>query len=260
MVMVINKRIIRVFLENKDASNFKYEYLFKTLRSEPVPAGSEPYSVSRFVLEGDDNKDFNVIGVLPDTSMLNVVDESGVRLPIHQVIVTKPVADQLKVKPGDTITIIRKADYRKFSLKVGGIAASYNKSIMMPLAEYNKKFGFPEGSYTSLFSIERLDIPENELNRVISLDDKIAAVRVSMAPMVSLVVFVSAVAFTIALIIIYVVTSMIIEENKSTISLMKIFGYRKKEINSLILNNSTFVVAIGYILGIPLCFATLGGG
>ena len=56
---------------------------------------------------------------------------------------------------------------------------------------------------------------------------------------------------------IYVVTSLTIEENKENISLMKIFGYRKKEVYSLILNSSNFIVVIGYALGIPLLLASL---
>jgi putative ABC transport system permease protein len=70
--------------------------------------------------------------------------------------------------------------------------------------------------------------------------------------------FLATVAFIIGVIVIYVVTSMLVEENKRAISLMKIFGYRKKEINSLILNSSTIVVVIGYIIGIPLILAALG--
>ncbi|KKD55232.1 MULTISPECIES: FtsX-like permease family protein [Paenibacillus] len=80
-----------------------------------------------------------------------------------------------------------------------------------------------------------------------------------MAPLASTVVFISAMAFIIELIIIYLVTSMIVEENKSTISLMKIFGYRKKEVSSLILNSSTIVVMAGFLIGIPLSFALMGG-
>jgi len=64
-------------------------------------------------------------------------------------------------------------------------------------------------------------------------------------------------AFMIGLIVIYVVTSLIIEENKETISLLKIFGYRKKEVNSLILNSSSGIIVIGYLLGIPLILASM---
>ncbi|MFT4006700.1 MAG: ABC transporter permease [Lacrimispora sp.] len=130
---------------------------------------------------------------------------------------------------------------------------------MMPLAEYNEKFGMPEGSYNELFSNKLLDIPENEQYKVYSVEDKISAIQSLMAPLTSMVVFIAAIAFIIGMIIIYVVTSMIVEENKSTISLMRIFGYRKKEVNSLILNSSTIVVVIGYLLGILLSFASVGG-
>jgi putative ABC transport system permease protein len=66
------------------------------------------------------------------------------------------------------------------------------------------------------------------------------------------------IAFIIGMIVIYIVTLMIVEENKNIISLMKIFGYRQKEINSLILNSSTIVVVIGYIIGIPLTLSAVG--
>lgn len=246
-------------IEVKNAQNYQYEYVFDSLRTEPMPEGAEPFAVSKFLLPGDENKVFNVAGYLPDSNISTVVDESGNRLRIDQVIITKPIADKLNVKPGDTITIVRKSDYQEFSLTVGNITDSLNMTILMPLAEYNEKFGMPEGSYNELFSNELLNIPENEQYKVYSIEDKISAIQSLMKPLTSMVVFIAAIAFIIGMIIIYVVTSMIVEENKSTISLMKVFGYRKKEVNSLILNSSTIVVVIGYILGILLSFASVGG-
>ncbi len=246
-------------IEVKNAQNYQYEYVFDSLRTAPVPEGAEPFAVSKFLLPGDDTKVFSVAGYLPDSQISTVVDEAGNRLPIDQVIITKLIADKLSVKPGDTITIVRKADYQEFSLTVGNIAASLNMTILMPLAEYNEKFGMRSGSYNELFSNKLLDIPENEQYKVYSINDKISAIQSLMAPLASMVVFMAAIAFIIGMIIIYVVTSMIVEENKSTISLMKIFGYRKKEVNSLILNSSTIVVVIGYIIGILLSFASVGG-
>jgi len=51
---------------------------------------------------------------------------------------------------------------------------------------------------------------------------------------------------------------MIIDENKENISLLKVLGYRKKEIYSMILNSSGFLVILGYILGVPLLLGLLG--
>lgn len=64
-------------------------------------------------------------------------------------------------------------------------------------------------------------------------------------------------AFIIGLIVIYVVTSLLIEENKANISTFKILGYSKKEVFSLILGSNTILVILGYIISVPLILSTL---
>jgi len=175
------------------------------------------------------------------------------------VIVTKPVADLLKLKKGDTVDIVRKLDGRIFSLKIDRIADTYEgRFIFMPLADFNEKFEMPERSYIGAFSNVLLDIPDKQSYSVVSLEDKLAAIEEVIGPTKSMMSGLAVIAFIIGMIVIYLVTSMIVEENKGTISLMKIFGYRKREINSLILNSSTVVVVIGYIIGIPLTLSAIG--
>jgi putative ABC transport system permease protein len=238
---------------------FEYEYKFDKLRNEPLPAGAEPISASLFLPSVDDKRNFYVTGVMPDSALITLEDEYGARLRTNQVIITKPLANQLKLKQGDTVNIVRKLDGSPFSMKIDSIANTYEgKFIFMPLKDYNEKFEMPEGSYTGAFSNGLLDIPENESYSVVSLDEKLAAVREAIAPTESMIGGLSMLAFIIGIIVIYVVTSLIVEENKNIISLMKVFGYRKKEINSLILNSSTMVVVIGYIIGIPLTLSAIG--
>jgi len=238
---------------------FEYEYKFDKLRYEPLPSGAEPFSAALFLPMDDDKRDFYVTGVPADSALVNLEDESGSRLSMNQVIVTKPMARLLNVEEGDTANIVRKLDGRTFSIKIDRIADTYaGNFIFMPLADFNEKFEMPEGSYTGAFSNVPISIAENESYSVVTLEEKIAGVKEAMAPTRSMIGGLAAVAFIIGMIVIYVVTSMIVEENKDIISLMKIFGYRKKEINSLILNSSTIVVIIGYIIGIPLILRALG--
>ena len=104
----------------------------------------------------------------------------------------------------------------------------------------------------------KINIPENKLLTTVSKDDIKNAFNAMTAPIQTTVGAMAFMSFIIGLIVIYVVTSMIIEENKENISLMKVLGYRKKEIYSLILNSSSFIVILGYILGVPLLLASLG--
>lgn len=74
-------------------------------------------------------------------------------------------------------------------------------------------------------------------------------------PTTLIVASVTALAVLIAVIIIFLVTSLMIDENRNTISLLKVLGYRGKELAKLILNSSTPAVFIGFWLGLPFMLA-----
>jgi putative ABC transport system permease protein len=128
----------------------------------------------------------------------------------------------------------------------------------MPLYEFNATFERPEVSYKGAFSVEPIQFPEDVTYNVVTLEEKIAGVEQIIAPTAIMIAVVMTVAFVIAVLVIYVVTTLIVEENKDIIALMKVFGYRRKEINGLILNSSTVVVIIGYLIGIPLTNVAVG--
>lgn len=58
-------------------------------------------------------------------------------------------------------------------------------------------------------------------------------------------------------IIILIIANIVIEENKKTISLMRVLGYRKKEINFIVLNIYTPFIIISYLLSIPIILEIL---
>ncbi len=177
------------------------------------------------------------------------------------MIITKPLADQLKVKPGDTLNVVRKLDGKAFALKIDRVADTYvGKYIFMPLADYNQtSSGCQKAATWACGAQRRWTIPQDQLYSHKSIDESMAATQRHDRTHPDDDLQYSTVAFIIGLIVIYLVTSMIIEENKTSISLLKIFGYRKKEVNALVLNSSTIVVVLGYLLGVPLILASIRG-
>ena len=59
-------------------------------------------------------------------------------------------------------------------------------------------------------------------------------------------------ASVMSLIIIMVIANIVVEENKKTISLMKVLGYENKRISKVILNIYTPFIVIAYLLSIPV--------
>lgn len=243
----------------KDTYKFQYEYVYKSLQVEQPPSDAETFTASSFTLKSDSKNSFVISGIEPDSKYISLKDKSGVNLNTDQVIVTKPLAEKLNVSPGDKINVVNKLDSREYSVTVERIAETYiGEFIFIPVEQFNELFGLPSASYVGLWSNTKLDIPEKLLYSARTVDDSIRDFNESTQPLQATVGIISFMAFIIGLIVIYVVTSLIIEENKGNISLMKVFGYRKKEVNSLILNSSSMIIVIGYIIGLPLILASMG--
>lgn len=242
-----------------DVYDFEYEYNFPELHYEPLSAGAEPFAADLFLPDAAASLDFHVSGVLPDSTMVKLEDASGTPLRIDQVIITKPLAEQLNVGAGGSVEIVRKLDGRSFTLTINSIADTYGGNlIFLSLEQFNETFGRPVGSYNGAFSNVQLNFPENQSYHVVTLQEKIAGLTELLGYVAAMIGILAVAAFGIGVIVIYVVTSLLIEENKDVIGLMKVFGYRQKEINSLVLNSSTVVVVVGYLIGIPLTISAVG--
>jgi putative ABC transport system permease protein len=102
-----------------------------------------------------------------------------------------------------------------------------------------------------------MTFPEGVLSSTKSMDAVAAGIRNLISQSGIMVYTLMGAAFILGLIIIFLVTGMIIQENKITISLFKVLGYRPKEVNKLILDSNTPVVVIGYVIGIPVLLASV---
>jgi len=242
----------------EQAFKYNYHYVFNSVQ-QGTPAKGEAFSEALFALKKNDKINLAVYGVSPNSEYITFEDKKGKSLTTDKVIITRPLADKINAKPHDTIKIVGRADSKEYSITIDSIAETYvGNYIYVPLAQFNDMLNYPSGSYFGLWSNDKLNIPENLLLAALSVDDMKNAFTTMTQPIQATVGTMAFMSFIIGLIAIYVVTSMIIEENKENISLMKILGYRKKEVYSMILNSSSFLVVIGYILGIPLLLTSLG--
>lgn len=236
---------------------YNYQYMFNSIM-QGQPSNGEAFSISSFALQSDNKTAFEVIGINKDSKYILLKDSTGNKLSASEVIATRPLADKLGIRPGDEIRTVNKLDSREYTIKVDSIAETYvGEYIYMPLDKFNAILNLPENSYMGLFSSDKLDVPQNKLLSSATIGESMKSFESITQPLMDAVGIMAFMSFIIGLIVIYVVTSLIIEENREGISLMKVFGYRKKEVNSLILNSSTYLVVLGYIAGVPLILAAL---
>jgi putative ABC transport system permease protein len=237
---------------------YPLEYNFKevqNLQDGDIPEGAEPYHASLAYPEGRESVEFYFLGMQPESVGLKMNDMRGNPLSKDQVNITYPLASRLKLKEGDTISFINKLDGKSYTLTIDGIVEAYGEQyVFMPLDEFNRMTGQPQGSYRTVLSSHELDFDESQLAGVMDARDP-AAFEDLNGSTTLIVASVTALAMLIAVIIIFLVTSLMIDESRNTVSLLKVLGYRNNELAKLILNSSTPVVFIGFWLGLPLMLA-----
>lgn len=244
----------------KDIYKYNYEYSFNAFQFEDINL-SEKRSLSAFTAQfNKKNEDFIIYGVESNSKLINLTDKNYNTINFDNIIITKSMSDRYNIKEGDSIRVKNKANSKEFTIKVDKIANAYIGNIIyMPLTEFNKLNGYPENSYLQLDSKEKLNIPEDKLISERNRQDMIDGYNELLMPMKYMIGGIAATAFIIGLIVIYIVVSLLIDENKTNISLLKILGYGKKEVFSLILGSNTILVILGYVISVPLILTSLTG-
>jgi putative ABC transport system permease protein len=106
----------------------------------------------------------------------------------------------------------------------------------MPLDEFNRMTGQAPGSYRTVLSSREIDFDEKLLSGVMDARDHEAFKARNITTMI--ITATTTISVLVAVIIIFLVTSLMLDESRNDISLLKVFGYRRKELAKLILNSS----------------------
>lgn len=256
----INHSMNVVFQSGMDGMyDYAWEYSFKEMRQGEVPDGATPFNAIRCYPENKENAEFYLTGIAPDADGILLRDADGNLLPKDQVNITRLLADRLKLREGSRVTFVSKLDGKTYALVVDGIIETYaGQFIYLPLDAFNQLTGQPADSYTGVFSTGTIPYEAWELSGIKDLRNLNNAMDDLAAPMALVAVFMTLIAALMGAIMIFLVTSLMIEESRGTISLLKVFGYRGKEVSTLILGGSTWVVLAGFALGVPLMLASAG--
>jgi len=157
------------------------------------------------------------------------------------------------------LNLVNNINGKEYSLKIIGIADLYvGNSGYMNLEEFNKTFDLEEGSFIGLYSLDKLDVPKENLVTYMSKEDAIKVFRDSAQSIDQMLQVMYLISFFLAFTIIYVLASLVITENRKPLAIFKILGFRDGELSSMFLGFNNFSFMIGFLLGIPLYNMLIG--
>ena len=200
----------------------------------------------------DKEQAISLNGIDLDSKYIHLLNKNG-------AIISRNMKEILKLDIGDTLYI--KYEDLKFSYKVIDISEEFMGFTTYVNREgLAKKNKISSRSYSTIFSnnkkyndMSKLDSEEaKKIVYLMNMDDLKSNIEKQMDRFNGSIYIIIFFASLMALIIIMVIANIVVEENKKTISLMKVLGYPNKRISSIILNIYTPFIIIAYLISIPV--------
>lgn len=247
----LNCYVLCEHVRTQSVEDTRYEYLYTyKYPEETVPAGGEEaFGMTLKKEVFGYHFDVLLLGIHPD----NPYFDAPVKQGQSHVLISSAMASKYGLEEGDTFALMDEDEDKSYSFDVKGIAPySAGMVVFMDIHSMRELMNEKEDYYNMVFADHALDIDSARLYAVSSKAsvEKSAIVFVEkMWPMIRMVTIVSALLF---LVVMYLMLKVMIDRCTVPISMMKIFGYRKREIKKLYLDGNMVIVAVSAAAGIPM--------
>lgn len=202
----------------------------------------------------DYNWDVTVLGIEKGNSYFDANVEKGK----GKVVASSALAQKYELSVGDEFTLKDEETDTLYAFEVTDICqyapAFY---VFMDIDSARDLFGEQDNYYNTIFSNKDLKIPSGRLYATTTKEDIEKSADVFMQMMVSMVITITIVSTLIFILVMYLMMKVMIDRSAYSISLMKVFGFRTREIRKLYLDGNFYIVLVSAIVNIPLSKAIM---
>lgn len=238
-----------------EMGSFEYQYVLNEL-IEKNEYGGEPIIMS--TMENTDGEQFSIIGTTNSNPYFNLKDIDGKDIRLKDgYYVTSIMAMLQDIETGDKIILCNPLTLEEFEITVSGILDNdMQNAVFSNKANVAKIIGIDENVSNVIMSDEELEIPDDKIIQTIKKTDAKEQFQNMSDQMNVMVYFLIGIGAIICIAAIYVAANMLVSENRSNISMLKVLGYKDKQINQIVLNVNHILLPIGFLVSIPLVFAS----
>lgn len=251
LMMSIDCAVLCINFGNACLEETKYAYMYTyKYPTEDVPEGGTPAYVENLKKEAYGyNLDVTVLGIDDDNPYFHIVTADKK----NEIVISSAAAQKFGVKVGDKLVLSDEVNERDYAFTVkdivsftSGVYVFLDRDIMQELFDQEDDY------YNVVFADHALDIDNGRLYATVSKENVEESSQIftdMMGPMVVMLVAISALIF---MIVMYLMMKVMIDRSAFSISLMKVFGYRRREIRKLYLDGNFYVILLGALICVPL--------
>ncbi len=238
-------------IKKENAADTRFTYMYNLKYPEKTaPENAEAcYAEALSITNLGYTLDVNIIGIDNDNKYYPVVTVKKK----NSIVAASSVAQKYGLSVGDKLIISDRANDMDYAFTVEEIADySVGLSVFMDIDNMRELFNKDEDYYNMLLSDAELDIDEGRVYSVTTKSDIKQSSSIFVEQMKGMFTMLISMSVIIFCVVMYLMMNVMIDRASFGISLIKIFGFRTKEIRKLYLSGNTMTVAVGAIITIPL--------
>ncbi len=233
-----------------ELGSYEYQYMLNELVEDAAYGGEKMLAGT---VEDASGVTITLLGTEGDNPYLNFRDVHGNELEFGDgYCVSSLLATICDLKEGDSMELYNPLSLEKTEVTIGGIIQNDTmKAVYTTPNNAADILGLKHGVYNALVSEEKLDIPQEKVAKEIrksSLDEQMQTMLDQMGYMIDLMI---GLGIMICIASIYVAINMMVAENRSNISMLKVLGYKDRQIHRIVLDVNHIFLPIGILLAIP---------
>lgn len=253
MLGLVLKPSIDGYIDKMEAEAVsQYQYILKA----PVDPAGQQENAEKFSIRAAEYYDAELKQDF-EVSILGLSEGSkyfsDIELSLNGVIVSDMLWKKYKLKQGDKLVLTDSTTNKDYRLEVRGsypYAAGY--AVFMPLDQMNSMTEKPDDYWNGWFSNRKLTFDDNKVAVVIT-PEILRGSGEQMLTMFSMIFNVCILAAAVIYFVLFVLlTKLVVDKNAHNISLLKVFGYRNKEIRHIFINTTSIMIALSILISLPL--------
>ena len=206
--------------------------------------------------EGNGEETVAVYGISPDSAYWKDVNVGGGRIVFGGGLI-----DKFGLSEGDTVSMYDKYEDETRKMEFAGDSCTWGSrsdmNLYMSLDDFNDLFGNDADYFNAYASDEELELDPLYFASETTPDDMRAIGDQFTGMMDKMIGMLLSLSVFIFLLFIYLLTKAVIDRSARSISYMKVFGYRDREISKLYIRSITICVVASLVLCLPLIIGSL---